>query len=274
MIYKGGKRLSLLVAAFSLAILPGLTDLKATAQEMVDSERLAHRQQVLKYANGRFLAYVPSSSDQANQDALKGLQTLQEALRKRTTIDPDKEIIALNLEADTLIPFKFIYWPIASGDQTISEKAQQKIQRFINSGGIIMFDVVDRDNKPVQQRVSEILGNVSLGSLGPLTGKHALNITHYRIQAFPTRNKQAILTGAFNVDPIIVQIPDSRKTESISSVIMGRRQWAKAWSGRGVYPEDKEYALKSGINVVMYVFAGKYKPDQMRIKETLKKVQK
>lgn len=270
--------LSGLASAFAITIGLAVTPMEqALAQTTPDATQTAQRQQVLKYANGNFLAYIPSINAQANDDTKNGMGALQEALTKRTTLDPDSEIVALNLDSDTLIPFKFIYWPIAPEDtNTISAEAQQKIQDFISQGGVILFDTIGTSDASVEERIKKVIGDVNLGIIETFNKDHALNISYYRIEGFPEQYRNNGLTGAFNSRPIYVQRPDDRKADSISSIIIGdQREWARAMAGRGVYPEAKEYALKSIMNVVLSAYgAGNYKLDQSKILETLERVQR
>lgn len=258
--------------SLGLAITPAGQALAQTAP--TDTERTTHREQVLKYANGNFLAYVPSVNTQANNDTVNGLRVLQEALTERTSLDPNSELVGLDLANDTLIPFKFIYWPIAVEDTTtITPQAQQKVQTFIDQGGVIMFDVIGNNGSSLEDRIGQVIGSVNLGIMSTYDKDHPLNITYYNIQGFPQRYRENGLTGGFNSREILLQRPDDRKAESISSVIIGdQREWARALSGRGVTADAKEYAIKSIINVVLSAYTGNYKLDQGQIMQTLQRV--
>ena len=68
----------------------------------------------------------------------------------------------------------------------------------------------------------------------------------------------------------------------MSSVIVGGNDWAGAWavddSGQPLYPvvpggeEQREMALRFGINLVMYVLTGNYKSDQVHVPAILERL--
>ena len=51
---------------------------------------------------------------------------------------------------------------------------------------------------------------------------------------------------------------------------MGSADWAGAWaSPDGVDPRQREWALRFGVNLVMYALTGTYKADQVHVKAIL-----
>jgi len=67
----------------------------------------------------------------------------------------------------------------------------------------------------------------------------------------------------------------STANDGVSSVIIGAHDWAAAWardvSGLPLYPvvpggeQQREYAYRAGVNMVMYALTGNYKADQVHL---------
>jgi hypothetical protein len=219
----------------------------------------------VKYTNSIYLAYVPGPSNISNNIAKEGLTALAEELSNRTSIAP-KGVVALNLERDDLGVYPFIYWPVTSGTPTLSANAQKKVQGYIDRGGIILFDVQDQalsmDSNGALRRM---LGSVSLKPLARLPEHHTLTRSFYLTQSLP---------GSVNDGNVLVEKPGADGREAISSVIIGDNNWAGAWAGLSVDSRsmDRQYALRSGINMVMYALMGNYKADQVQINQILKRL--
>ncbi len=224
------------------------------------------RAQVLRYMNGTYLAYVNSGTERINRDSERGLTALQAALTDKTSLDPNAEIVSIDLDSDTLLPFKFLYWPVTDDDPVLSKRAQEKVQAFIDDGNVIMFDV--RSTKPnLLEVVSRVLGDVNLGPLTTMPGDHSLTYTFYRTDG---------LAGTFNIDPIYIQTPNTSRSEDVTSVIIGRRDWAKAWAGRSIAPNSEGFkaALRAGMHAVLYAYTGNYQKAKFEMRETLDNVKR
>ncbi len=219
-------------------------------------------QDVLKYANGNYLAFVKSPADTVNNNTLGGMQALQEALTKRTSLDPEEEIVALDLETDNLAPFQFILFPITDDTQPLSKLAQSNLQSYINARKMLIIDIRsnNRDDKAILARV---LGDVDLGILEPMRDNHPLTEIFYRSGTLP---------GSLNVTPVQVKVPSASVSEDIASVIVGRRDWARAWAGTTVSDDAQEQAIRAIVNVAVAAYTGNYKPDQQRLDEAIRDI--
>jgi hypothetical protein len=110
-----------------------------------------------------------------------------------------------------------------------------------------------------------MLGSVSLKPLARLPEHHTLTRSFYLTQSLP---------GSVNDGNVLVEKPGADGREAISSVIIGDNNWAGAWAGLSVDSRsmDRQYALRSGINMVMYALMGNYKADQVQINQILKRL--
>lgn len=231
------------------------------AQEKPETERA----QVIKYSDGNYIAYVKSPVPAVNAATERGLQALQGALTDSTSLDPEEEIVGLNLDDDTLIPFKFIYWPITDQDETLSPEAQRKVQNYIDKGRMIMFDVVRTNSPDIRAALQNVLGDVNLGPLTTLPESQGLTRTFFVTDG---------LRGSFNIGPVDIQQEQTNETESVTSIILAQRNWPRAWSGTSFAEGSEDYkaALQAGINAVTYAYIGRYRDDQYDMGDVLDRV--
>lgn len=229
------------------------------AQESPDQNEAA---QVLRYGNQPHIAYIQTNDTRVNTTSKNGMAALQDFLHDRTSLLPAEEVVALDPETDSLIPFKFIYWPIVNSSEELSEQAQKKVQDYIRAGKIILFD-----NKTIEvsntKALARIMSNVNPGVLEPLNDHHPLTYTFYKVSNLP---------GVTNIAPVEVQSRSASSSESISSLIIGRRDWARAWAGIGTDKKGREMALRGAADVVLYAYTGNYKPDQFILNESLDRI--
>ncbi len=79
-------------------------------------------------------------------------------------------------------------------------------------------------------------------------------------------------------------MPFRNLNDGVTPVILGGNDWAAAWAvdarGIPVYPvgrgtageRQREIAYRFGINVVMHVFTGNYKSDQVHVPALLERL--
>lgn len=251
--------------AFATALNPVAADPAAATQNITGNIPSAKN---AKYANGIYLAYVKSSDNNLNNVTEKGLQDLQKMLYDQTSLDPEKEIIALDIEKDDISLFPYIYWPVARNEKPLSEAAQKKVQHYIDTGGLLMFDVMYLNATLANgEALKKILGNVNLGPVIPLPQDHTLTRTFFLTNGLP---------GGNNVKNVYIQQQGATEQGAVTSVIIASRDWARAWDGITLTAGSKEQqmALRAGINAVLYAFSGDYKGDQFQTKQILDRIKK
>jgi hypothetical protein len=147
-------------------------------------------------------------------------------------------------------------------------------------GGTILFDTRDLtlgavrgDNNPGEQTLRRLTGGLDLPPLEPVPADHVLTKTFYLLKGFPGRWDggqvwiEALPPAEKNGD---APIP-ARGGDGVSPVIIGGNDWAAAWAtdanGRPLTEavpggdNQREMALRFGINLVMYALTGNYKTD-------------
>ena len=96
--------------------------------------------------------------------------------------------------------------------------------------------------------------------LVPVPPDHVLTKSFYLLHEFP---------GRWNGGQLWVEPVEDRVNDGVSSVIVGGNDWAGAWAvddqGRAAYAvvpggeQQREMAMRFGVNLVMYVLTGNYK---------------
>ncbi len=207
-----------------------------------------------KHTNAIHLGYVRTASGQINSDTQAGMDALSVALNKKSAVKVDG-VVALDLENDDISFFRFLYWPITPDAQPLSAKARQRVQSYIDKGGVILFDLRDAGGSMRDQRaLRRVLADINIKPLVTLSQDHTLTQTFYRLSGLP---------GSTAHGDISVEVPGEKGTESVSSVIIGDRNWGDAWAGKTVLPgtREREMALRAGINMVIYAYTGNAKVD-------------
>lgn len=259
----------LLLAAFTaMAGMPAAAQSTATTPTSAPASTSSNVQtSAIRYANDLHLAYIRSSSSRINDDSKAGLTNLSAQLIERTSVEPHG-VVGLNIERDDLSFFPFIYWPVTKNEKPLSEQAQKKVQSYINTGGVILFDVRDQTAKLNKSKaLRDMLGDIDIKPLAPMGQSHTLTKTFYLVTGLP---------GSNNYGNIWVETADANSQENVSSVIIGNKNWAGAWAGRTVSPDtdQEEMAIRAGINIVMFALSGNYKADQIQIPSILERLDK
>jgi hypothetical protein len=148
---------------------------------------------------------------------------------------------------------------------------------------MIMFDTRDGDfggTTPEQNALQLIASGLDIPPLEPIPKDHVLTRSFYLIRDFPGRATGGTTwvetsTGAEVATD--TPMPFRNQNDGVTPVIMGGNDWAAAWAvddqgvpmfpvGRGRAGEDqREYAYRFGINVIMHVLTGNYKSDQVHV---------
>ena len=205
----------------------------------------------VKYINHFHLAYIQTSSSAMNSIIERGMTALKDKLIEATNVEP-AGVVGLDPEQDELSYFRVIYWPVMNDANRLSDQARQKIQDYINGGGVILFDVQGGDFTLLRRLLNEF----GTRPLVPLDSEHSLNKSFYLLPNLP---------GHSNYGTVWVERSDNQGQERPSSVIIGSRNWALAWAGTpgNENSRERELALRSGANLVLYALTGDYKSDQV-----------
>ena len=219
-----------------------------------------------------------------------GLEGLSKVLRERTAIEPDPPV-GLNVETDELAFFPLIYWPIGPAQRDLSPAALSKIDAYMKNGGTIFFDTRDQAmtlgvngqrSGPGMDVLRRLLSGLDLPPLEPLGAEHVMTKSFYLLREFPGRWSggqvwvEAHSSGGTGADAKLTQ------SDGVSPIIVGGHDWAAAWArdefGRplaAVSPggeNQREMAVRFGVNLVMYALTGNYKADQVHVPAILQRL--
>ncbi|MDB3927882.1 DUF4159 domain-containing protein [Paracoccaceae bacterium] len=230
------------------------------------------------------LAYVVTGNRQVDSISKAGLDGLSQTLFARTSVEPAAPV-GLDLERDTLTFYPLLYWPMTADQPTPSSKAYRKINGFLKSGGMIVFDTRDGDiagfgnSSPNALKLQKITYGIDIPALEPMPQDHVLTRAFYLLQDFPGRHTQPDiwLEAAPQAIEKAEGMPFRNLNDGVSPVVIGANDWAAAWAvdaqGRQMFPigrnasqsRQRELAYRFGVNLVMHVLTGNYKSDQVHV---------
>ena len=227
------------------------------------------------------LAYIQTGNQAVDAESRAGLVGLIDTLNRRTAVET-AEPLAVDIERDELIFFPLLYWPVTAQQPSPSPRAAERINRYLETGGTILFDTRDAgedtpgpfgNGAASQTRLRQLVAGVKIPPLVPVPPDHVLTKSFYLLHEFP---------GRWNTGQVWVEPVEDRVNDGVASVIVGSNDWAGAWAvdgqGRPAYPvvpggePQREMALRFGVNLVMYVLTGNYKTDQVHVPAILERL--
>ncbi|MGI9390981.1 MAG: DUF4159 domain-containing protein [Boseongicola sp.] len=241
-------------------------------------------ERALRSASEVTLAYVVTGSSRIDQTSEAGLQGLSQILFRRTSIEPI-EPTAVNLEVDEISVYPFLYWAITPDQPRPSSEAYEKLNRYLRTGGLILFDTRDANTSafgggsPNGRKLQELARPLDVPPLEPIPPDHVLTRTFYLLQDFPGRHAgRDVWVEAAPPDAELIEgMPFRNLNDNVTPVIIGGNDWAAAWAmdrnGAPMYPvgrgfageRQREIAYRFGVNLVMHVLTGNYKSDQVHV---------
>ena len=231
------------------------------------------------------LAYVETGDAQVDEISRQGLTGLGNILVERTSVEPG-EPVGINIERDEIVFFPLIYWPILPNAQAPSPAALAKLNTYIKNGGTIFFDTRE-DGADMNSLMGEVSGatlalrrvveKLDIPPIEPVPPDHVLTKAFYLLQAFP---------GRYERGQLWVESGDggagSGNADGVTSVIIGANDYAAAWAqdsrGQPIYAtmpggdRQREFAYRTGVNIVMYALTGNYKADQVHVPALLERL--
>lgn len=223
------------------------------------------------------LGYVETGDSALNARTRAGLIGISNILLMRTSVEP-AEPHALNLETDALELYPLIYFNVPGNAAPLSDKAVQRLNAYMRSGGALLIDTRAGETAGTQTDVTSLetlLEGLDVPPLQPVPQNHVLSRSFYLIKDYPGRFAGRRLW--------IEQAGDAAapRGDGVSRLFIGDADWASAWAvdqnGRDLYSvdggaEQRETARRFGVNLIMYVLTGSYKDDQVHIPALLERL--
>lgn len=233
------------------------------------------------------IAFVITGNASVDEASRQGLIGLGQVLQQRTAISLD-EPIGINPEKDELVFFPMIYWPVLPDQPRPPEGAIRAIDTYMKNGGTVVFDTRDafaqRSGSQVTaetRALRRMLTSLDIPALEPVPADHVLTKTFYLLDRMIGR----YVAGDTWVEAISgsrdVKVP-ARAGDRVSPLIITSNDLAAAWAvdrlGQPLFPlvpgepRQREFALRTGVNIVMYVMTGNYKADQVHVPALLERL--
>lgn len=266
-------------AAAVMAIALLLAAGAAEAQPRRAAPLSANDEFALKASLDLRLAYVVTGQADVDQLSRAGLYGLTEVLYRRTSIEA-AEPIGVNLEADDISLVPFLYWPIVPQQPQLSDAALRRLDQFMKTGGMILFDTRDQAMglsgtaaSPNTDKLRQLLSRLDIPPLMPVPDDHVLTKAFYLLQDFP---------GRYTGGTLWVERNPGGDKDGVTSIVIGSHDFAAAWAidnnGRPLavtvpnIPRQREFSYRFGVNLLMYTLTGNYKADQVHVPALLERL--
>jgi hypothetical protein len=251
-----GRRIGTLAGALLLAALaaaPAWAERGGAASTDSDSVAAAAAAQVT-------LGYVATGDATTDRISRAGLEGLVRQLILRTSIDHAAPA-EVDLERDELSLYPLLYWPIAATSRPLSDRAKEKLNLYLATGGMILIDT-RAGAGGMQPNLGRLIQGLDVPALAPIPAGHVLTKSFYLLDQFPGRTPGG---------DVWVERDQDAHNDGVSSIVVGSADWAGAWAidsaGAplfGISPGgewQRERAYRFGVNLVMYALTGNYKAD-------------
>ncbi|MCX5495214.1 DUF4159 domain-containing protein [Kaistia dalseonensis] len=239
------------------------------------------------------LAYVTTGDSSIDDVSRAGLAGLSRELANRTALEPG-DPVGVDIAKDELAFFPLLYWPIDPNSPMPSSATLARVDAYMKQGGTILFDTRDELDRtpgetgfagtPAAERLRVMLSGLDIPPLEPVPSNHVLTKAFYLLADFPGRYSGGPLwveASTPDDDPASADRP-ARPGDGVSSLLITENDLAAAWAtdadGRYLYPtlppdpRQREYAFRTGINIVMYTLTGNYKADQVHVPALLERL--
>jgi hypothetical protein len=230
------------------------------------------------------LAYVVTGNADVDAIVKAGMSGLTLFLAQRTALEAG-EPVGVDPARDELAFFPLIYWPVIAGSPKPPQDAINRIDAYMKQGGTILFDTRDAieappgpdgaSQSPGMFALRNILSSLDIPELEPVPREHVLAKTFYLLRDFPgrfTSGETWVETLPRDDDDDVGARP-ARGGDGVSPIIITSNDLAGAWAMRPDgqpmlpltpgEPRQREFAFRTGVNIVMYTLTGNYKADQV-----------
>jgi len=236
------------------------------------------------------LAYVLTGVNEVDRISEAGMRGLTFFISSRTALEPG-DPIGLDISQDELSFYSLIYWPVDPRAEVPDPETIARIDAYMKEGGSILFDTRDQisgvlggtSSSPAARALQQILSTLDIPPLEPVPTDHVLTKSFYLLDRFPGRYSGGDLwvEKSQNLNPETGPRP-ARAGDGVSSIMITSNDMAGAWavdnSLRPILPTvppdptQRNYAYRSGVNLMMYALTGNYKADQVHLPALLERL--
>ena len=244
---------------------------------------------LLKRLDTTHLAYVKTGEAEVDEISRQGLYGLTQFLTFRTALEPGLPE-AVDIAKDELSVFPLIYWPVSASAPMPDAAAIGRIGAYMRAGGSVLFDTRDQSEQAFGadavtangERLRQILADLDIPPLEPVPRGHVLTRAFYLMNSFPGRYADSPLwvEAGQGADRKGSAAPVS--ADGVSPILITANDLAGAWAidelGNPQLPtvppdeNQREYAFRAGVNIMMYMLTGNYKGDQVHVPALLERL--
>jgi hypothetical protein len=197
------------------------------------------------------------------------MRVLARELRLRTRLEPVTEPSTVSAESSSLFETPFLYVAGDGGLPALGETGDAQLRRFVDLGGLILFDAADGGTDPgFTNDVRALLSRIAPASeLTPVSREHVIYRSFYLVD-FPFGRTQA------HEHLLAIQEEGRIKVLLMRNDLGGAL--AETDDGLAAYPctpggaEQREWAIRLGVNVLLYATCTDYKADRAHVETLLR----
>jgi hypothetical protein len=272
---------AVLIITVSIALAVPVYDVRA-------AEQIAEAEAIDAISQTR-MAYVETGNAALDEVTKSGIEGLNMFIASRTALEPGAPK-AVDPETDELAFYPVIYWPIDVGAAMPSPQALSKIDAYMKNGGTVLFDTRDQllsgfdaaSASPETLRLRDMLAGMNVPALEPVPADHVLTKAFYILQDFPGRYRGGPLWVEAGIQTQTDPARPVRALDGVTPIMITGNDMAAAWAadefGEPLFatvpsdPDQRLYAYRTGVNIMMYVLTGNYKSDQVHVPALLERL--
>ena len=199
--------------------------------------------------------------------------------------------MGVDIASDDLSFFPLLYWPMDPRERICRRRRISKLADYMRNGGTILFDTRDLTlgavrgaNSPGEQTLRRLPRSSTCRRWSRSRRSCADEVVLSAAGFSRPLGRRAGLGGSAAAARSRCRTEPARGGDGVSPVIIGGNDWAAAWAVDAIGPplvdvspggeEQREMALRFGINVVMYALTGNYKTDQVHVPALLERLGK
>ena len=225
------------------------------------------------------LAFIETGDERTDRATRAGLEGLSLILFRRSSVEPAAPH-AVDPETDALDVYPALFLSLPDAPQPFSPAAVARLNAYMRNGGALFIDT--RRGGTIGgansfEGLDQVLAGLDTPPLTPVPVDHVLTRSYYLIESFPGRYENRPLwieaTGATD--------KTERRGDGVSRLFVGDADYLAAWAiddrGRPLYSVDggdaqREYSIRFGVNLIIYILTGNYKEDQVHIPALLERL--
>jgi hypothetical protein len=274
-------------AAAALAVLAGGLLVLAPSNATAQDSRPGDAEAIAAITETR-IAYVITGDGSIDAVSRAGLAGLTRFLTEKTALEPGQPA-GVDIAVDELAFYPLIYWPIDAGAEMPTQDAIARIDAYMQQGGTILFDTRDQYStgfgdtaSASTRRLRDILSSLNVPPLEPVPPDHVLTKAFFIMQEFPGRYNGSPLWVEASLDAENSENRPVRTGDGVSPIMITANDFAGAWAidnnGQPMLPTvpsdplQRLWAMRGGVNIMMYMLTGNYKSDQVHVPVLLERL--